>query len=243
MKHTLRLLAIIVMAYSLNACTNIFRDNNCTEGSGDVITEDRTFDSSIRNIFNGIAGNVYIAQGNTQKVTIKAQANVIALLDLKVVNKELVIQFKNNTCINNANIDIFVTTPTIDKVTQAGSGNIIGQNIWNTSNLEIVLSGSGNIQAAIQSTDVQSTIIGSGSITLSGNTQNQRIEIGGSGNYNAFGLASEQAVTNITGSGSIEVLASKSLNATISGSGNIAYKSTPSVTQRISGSGKVINAN
>jgi len=243
MKYSLKLLGFLLTLCLINACSSVFENTNCTEGSGDVITEERAFEGTIQQIYNGIAGNVFVTQGAEQKVTIQAQANLIALLNLTMVNQELRIEFKNNNCIKNSTINIFVTTPTINKVTLAGSGNIEGQNTWDTSNLEAVISGSGNIKATVKSTEVNSSIEGSGNITVTGSTQKQSLSLTGSGNYRSFGLASEQTTVKLTGSGNIEVQASQTLNVTISGSGNVAYKGSPTITQRITGSGKIRNAN
>jgi len=243
MKYALQLLGTLLTICFLNACSSVFKDTNCTEGAGDVITEERTFNSSIQQVYLGASANVFVTQGTEQKVTIQAQANLIALLNLTVVNQELRIEFKDNHCIRNSTISIFVTTPTINKVTLAGSGNIEGQNTWDAPNLEAIISGSGNLKATIKSTEIKSSLEGSGNIILSGNTQKQSLRLTGSGNYQNFGLASEQTTVNLTGSGNVEVQASQTLNVTISGSGNVAYKGSPTITQSITGSGKISNAN
>ncbi|OJJ16134.1 hypothetical protein BKI52_35805 [marine bacterium AO1-C] len=243
MKYAFQFLGILFTACLLNACSSVFKDKNCIEGSGDVITEERPFEGSIQKIYNGIAGNVFITQGSEQKVTIQAQANLIPLLNLTLVDQELRIEFKDNSCVNNSTINIFVTAATINKVTLAGSGNIEGQNTWESPNLEAIISGSGSIKATIKSTEVNSSLGGSGNIVLSGSTQKQSLHLTGSGNYQNFGLASEQTTVNLTGSGNVEIQASQALNVTISGSGNVAYKGSPSITQNITGSGKVNNAN
>lgn len=243
MKYTLKLFIIIVTIGLLQACSSVFTDKSCTEGIGDVITEEQQLTGTIQKVYSGIAGNIFITQGNEQKVLVQAQANIIPLLNLTIVDNELRIEFKDDNCVDNTTINIFVTTPTINQVTLAGSGNIEGQNKWDTSNLEIVLSGSGNIKANINSNDVNTSVAGSGNIVLTGNATKQNLRLTGSGNYRAFGLVNDQAVINLTGSGNVEVQTKQTLTVTISGSGQVAYKGSPSITQNITGSGKLTNAN
>ena len=85
---------------------------------------------------------------------------------------------------------------------------------------------------------------GSGDIVLTGSAPKQRAVISGSGDIHNFGLNSGEAITEIVGSGDIEVLVQERLDVRISGSGSVSYKGTPTdINSTIVGSGNIRNAN
>jgi hypothetical protein len=86
---------------------------------------------------------------------------------------------------------------------------------------------------------VDAEISGSGSMTLSGETQDQKVKISGVGDYKAEGLKSERTVVRIAGSGDVRVFADADLDINIAGSGSIFYKGNATIKQHIAGSGEV----
>lgn len=107
----------------------------------------------------------------------------------------------------------------LDVITVAGSANVSSPQLNNDS-LEVIISGSGDVE-------------------LAGRVRKQTILISGSGNYSAKDFRSTQCVIEITGSGNAVVNVTDSLNVIISGSGNVSYIGNPSVNKDISGSGDV----
>jgi hypothetical protein len=80
---------------------------------------------------------------------------------------------------------------------------------------------------------------GSGTVTLAGHTQQQTVNLSGSGRHTAADLASQDAQVRVSGSGSVLVRVQATLLAQISGSGSISYIGNPTVTQQRTGSGRV----
>jgi len=93
----------------------------------------------------------------------------------------------------------------------------------------------------IETGKLASKISGSGSIHLSGKTQDFTVSISGSGEINAFDLDAENVAVKISGSGDCRVTASESLDAKISGSGDVYYKGRPQINTKISGSGSLMS--
>ena len=111
------------------------------------------------------------------------------------------------------------------------------------NNLNLEITGSGDIDLLINSENTDISISGSGNIYLEGGTIDQTISVSGSGNYDAFKFFSKKSEIDISESGDCNVYAQDNLFVTISGSGNVYYKGNPSVNSMITGSGKVINSN
>ncbi|MDE3254056.1 MAG: DUF2807 domain-containing protein, partial [Bacteroidota bacterium] len=98
---------------------------------------------------------------------------------------------------------------------------------------------SGDMQLEINTPSLESEIAGSGTLTLTGETRDQRIQISGVGNYKAEDLKSENATVRIAGSGDVKVFAANTLDIRIAGVGSVYYKGDPTIKQSVSGSGDV----
>ncbi|EAY31965.1 head GIN domain-containing protein [Microscilla marina] len=225
---------------TLNACYR--NDFNCIKGNGTTVEVKKVFDEEIHTISSSLPANVYITQGDTQEVILKAQKNILDIVAFYVDRGELVMKIAGGKCIRKTDIEVFITIPTIKKVSLKGAGQIIGQNLWDSPNLEVILSGAGKIKAEIKSNSVYTKTSGAGQIKLRGNTQTQQVTLSGVGNYEAFDLVSNKTTIELRGAGNCEVHVTQELDATISGSGNINYKGNPSIRKDISGVGSVTKA-
>lgn len=195
-------------------------------GDGTIVTETR----NVKNFYGvSVSGSskIFIIQGNTFDVQVKAYENLLPSLTTIVEDGTLKIAYKNNANISNDNSEITITMPSLTGLTIDGSGSI------NTKGQFI---GADNFVI---------NAFGSGTISVeNGSANNLRVTISGSANVKTFNFPVQRAEVSVSGSGNAEINVSKTLNATINGSGNIYYKgTTESVTTKITGSGKVINSN
>jgi hypothetical protein len=256
-KRTYIPVAILLVALVVSGC-----GMQIVTGSGKIATETRNV-SNFSSIKLAGIGDVIVTQAENVSLRIVAEDNLIPYFETTVQGDTLTIGIKNEFMGFNLHptrpVKFYVTTPQIDAVTLAGSGNIITSdvkttrfkvsllgsgNISNTSlvatSVEINLAGSGNISLdKVTSTSISSTIAGSGNITLAGEVTGQTAGILGSGDYQASGLKSQTASVKVTGSGNSQVWATGSLDVTILGSGDVVYTGTPTVNTSIAGSGHV----
>lgn len=233
MKNIVGILAAIVV---LSSCKKVI-------GDGPVITETRNI-SNFTAIDLRMSADVTYTQGNSYKVEVSAQQNILNILQTMVSNNKLVIKFRNDTRVGSYDpVKITVTAPAISSLTISGSGNITGAGSLTPSSMDMNISGSGNITLTELHTGfVDATISGSGNIKiLTGVGTEGKLNISGSGDIDLSDFALQKATTKISGSGNIKVNASQSLDVNISGSGSVYYKGTPVINTSISGSGKLIH--
>lgn len=200
--------------------------SSCTKerisGHGSVTTESRNI-SGFTAVSAAGSTNIYIAQGAAFKVEVKGYSNLLPYYETKLVNNTLQLGFKEDVNVKNDNTEVFITMPSLNGISLAGSGNI---------------STSGTFPNV---TDFNSRIEGSGNIEFSNGTcSNFYATIEGSGNIKALNMLADKAETNTTGSGNTEITANTQLKVKITGSGNVYYRGTPVITTNISGSGAVI---
>lgn len=236
MKNSLLKISLFALAtISLSACTKVI------DGKGPSVSENRML-SNFNSIRSEMSGNVFIRQDSFYSVEVRGQQNVLNVLRTSVSGGELSISFKNNTLfIDNEQIEVFITCPNLERIKLEGSGNVSVSNKLSSSNMNLELSGSGNMSLnALNSNTLYASISGSGKIDVfSGWASTLALNTSGSGKMNLSGLESDYANAKTSGSGSISVWVQKQLDASVSGSGNIYYLGNPIVNSNISGSGKV----
>ncbi|MBK6902586.1 MAG: DUF2807 domain-containing protein [Saprospirales bacterium] len=235
------LLAAMVSLLTMPAC---FLDDDfphCVNGKGDRTTEVLDI-PDFSGIELNIHADVYIEQGAQQRVEIKAQENIIDLLKRDVKGGIWEIEF-DRCAYDFSDVEITITMPGVDLLRLSSSGNIIGGGFFDANLLDLIITGSGDIELDVDATGIDATVSGSGDMRISGQTQTLDILISGSGDFEGFELEAENADLTISGSGDIECFVNGSMDVTISGSGDVFYKGNPAIDVGISGSGKLVNAN
>lgn len=233
-------IASVIVLLILSAQLSAQMYSKKIKGNGNSTTTERSV-SDYDKI--GVAGNFNIAlvKGKEGKITIKTDENLLEYIITEVENGELKIKTKKGYQIQTKNnIEITIPFEDIESVALAGSGKITSEDIINTSNLNLSLSGSGDLTLKVATKNLNSSTAGSGNITLNGYTNNFNLSIAGSGNVNAYNLKSDIATIKIAGSGNAKVNAINEIHGSSAGSGNIYYSGNPTIVKVKSvGSGSV----
>jgi hypothetical protein len=112
----------------------------------------------------------------------------------------------------------------------SGSGSIFLNDVQ-TDSLGIALGGSGDVQIGKSVTaEIDAEILGSGDVNLAGKTKKQKINIPGSGDYDAVDLRSEISVIEMVATGRVIVWAEEYLSIRIyPGKGTVAFYGNPTL--------------
>jgi len=196
--------------------------------------------SEFTRISFGISGNLYIKQGNNQSLVL--EGDDLNEIETSVSGGKLKIRKKGNGW-NwgwNRNIDVYITVRKLEGLNLSGSGKIIGDSKFEVDELDLSVSGSGNLELDVFADKIDSGISGSGKIELSGVSGFHDVSISGSGRLSAEDMEVEEYKIRISGSGNCRINVSKEIDASVSGSGSISYKGNPDkVYHHASGSGKI----
>ena len=186
-----------------------------------------------------ISGDLYFTQGSPREVMVQADESSLDKVITEVKDGVLKVKKEKGTR-NLRNVKVWVTAPEIEGFYLAGSGNIIAEGKVESDELDLKVSGSGNIKLQdLQGEEVGIALSGSGNVEAAGSAEELRIAISGSGNVNTGSLGVSECSVRISGSGNCQVNVSGELDAKISGSGNVTYSGRPQVDAAVSGSGKV----
>lgn len=187
------------------------------------------------------SADVKIIQSNTPRVIIRGEERDINDISVRVINDRLTLEERGQ---HPDDLEIEVYVAEISQLECPGSSLIYGESYFTQNrNMDINMSGSGELDFAIDTDDLDVELSGSGYIYLEGVLQTLDAEISGSGWVRSFNLETDLADVRIEGSGSAEVFVNTDLDVFISGSGNVYYKGHPSIHADITGSGEIINAN
>lgn len=252
-----RVLFSLLIAGVAQGCQLI--DGPCEKGKGTVIRREFPIET-----FSGInmtmVGNVEITKGEEVSVELEGQENILDLISSEVKGGLWTIYPRN--CVSNVEgFKVYITVPALDNITVTGSGavnstdnfeediNILlsgsGQIVYEgaAEAVIIALTGSGKITFGGDFSEVSVSHSGSGNLSMSGSTGFLRITNSGSGAVNAFGMLAVTGQVINSGSGSSSVYVTDGLEASVSGSGSIFYKGNPVIEESDSGSGNIVNAN
>lgn len=244
MKKLKMLSALLMTLLFITSCQD--RGNNglfnCIKGEGNKITQELNVDEfhSIR--LRG-SSNVFITQGSPFRVEVEGQQNIIDNIELEVRDGEWEIEFED--CQRDfTKLNFYITMPTVQGLEISGSGDIIGENDFNSNRIDLKVDGSGSIDiVVVEATDVDARISGSGEIILAGFSNYLGSKVSGNGDLKAFDLDTNIGNINISGSGDAEMTVNDELEVKISGSGDVHYKGNPIINADITGSGDLKNAN
>jgi len=235
MKYFASLLAILVL---FSSC-RMFGYKHI-KGNGNIITQSRNVGKATKIKLAG-SFDVELTPGSVTKVEVVGDDNILPFIFTEEHDGFLVVKSKEHISYNSTEgIKIKVTTPQLENIQLAGTGNIIGQGKFiGSEKLVLKIAGSGDIKLEVNTPKIEADIAGSGSINLTGETKDESIKIAGVGDYLTEGLMAENATVRIAGSGDVKVFASTTLDIHIAGSGTVYYKGNPTVKQKVAGSGDI----
>ena len=220
--------------------------NGCSaqrvKGSGKVISESRQV-PEFREIRLEGQGKIVVAQGNQFSVEVTSDDNILPSIETAVINGQLILSHENGKNLRPTTLNYTITVKDLKGVSIAGSGDIVGNDEFNSERFYADIAGSGDITIKVSADHLESGISGSGSISLSGSTNSHDARITGSGDVDAFELLARDSSVVITGSGNCRISVSDKLRAKITGSGDVLYKGHPQISESITGSGKVKDRN
>lgn len=213
----------------------------CLNADGDYVSLEVDL-PAIDGLRNTTSAKVFITQGGEQEIIVEGKEDAIEELELDVDDGIWEIEF--DRCVRDLDdFTIYITMPDVRYLRSSGSGDMIGENLFLVEDMELVISGSGDIDIAAEADDIDAKLSGSGDLMIAGTADGCFYRISGSGDVEAFNFEARTVDINSSGSGNADVLVTELLKVNISGSGDVFYKGSPTLDINISGSGDVFDAN
>jgi len=211
-------------------------------GTGESVTEQRTvgdFDA-----LHTSSINVLVRQGTTSSVSVRADRNLLPLLETVVEDgaqgKVLKLRWKRwSDILTQVKPVVTVVVGRLQALMVSGSGDIVAEPLTQPKLLARV-EGSGNVKLdGLAADELKIEIKGSGNVKASGRASRLSISIAGSGDVQTADLKADDVLVSIAGSGDASVFADKTLAVSIAGSGDVVYSGNAVVKKSVAGSGSV----
>ncbi len=219
-KASLNFVLLILVLLSCTKDDNITNHGaNCVLGEGTIVSGNRTL-SNFSSIQNSIYADILVSRGPQEDITVTGQQNILDEVVTTVIGDKL--RISHNRCLDIIDaVQIEITIPTLNSLELTGVGDVILVDRFDLPDLEVDLTGVGNIE-------------------LQGTTTTLDVALMGVGKIRAFELITEECTVTIAGSGDVEVNVSDRLDVVITGVGNVIYQGNPTITSHITGSGRII---
>ena len=164
----------------------------------------------------------YVVGDLPARLVVFAPENILPLLSTKVEDGQLVVRLEGCLSLDRP-IKLHAGGPSLDALRVTGSGFIDAVGLYGKS-LRVKVSGSGKVLATGQLTTVRADVSGSGAVDLSGlKAVELEVNVSGSGSVDAH--ASEAAMVDVSGSGTVRVAGSPSeRDVSKSGSGQVLFR-------------------
>lgn len=236
--RTLTNLITLVVLLSLIATTSL--KAQWIKTSGEIIKETREVAE-----FNSVktlgSADVVITQGNTQKVVVESDKNLVPHIITEVKNGSLLIDIRASYR-NVKVIRVLLTVPDLDAISIEGSGDVSFVNTFKGNEMKVNIKGSGDFSGDFDIKNMDYFVNGSGDGEISGIRGNLSVKISGSGDFEADKLRLEKCDISVVGSGDIELKGStENLVIGLMGSGYVnAYGlAAVNVVANVKGSGDI----
>ena len=221
-----------------------FWGNKSIKGNGKVTTITRTTADYDAIACAGFMDFILVS-GNEGKITIEGEENLLEYIITEVKGDKLVVKVEKGVNLKPSwkeYIKITIPFETINYVSLSGSGDVYNKDVIKENDLQVSVSGSGDMVLDVKTVNLESNLTGSGDITLNGNTNYLETNVTGSGDFHGFNLEANNTEASVTGSGDIEVVSNQFLKARVTGSGDIEYRGNPEKEDtKVTGSGSISN--
>ncbi len=213
-------LFIGLLAYASCSFTGI-------KGNGNVVKVEKNIKPFTELEFDGVF-DVILTQGETEKLEIEADENLIDLVTIKNVGNQLIVGFKKGTNLRKSTkFNIYITLKDITSLTMEGVGDIKNTGTLNLKTLEINKSGVGDLNLNISSSILDVNNSGVGDVNLTGSSTHLIIDNSGVGDVIADTFKADDVKLDNNGVGDAKVFASEKIDIKNSGVGDVEFYGTP----------------
>ena len=231
-------IALAIGLFFLSSCRYFGMER--IHGDGHIVTRQRTTDAFHSVDVSG-AIKVHIRQEAASTLKIEADQNLMEYIETYTEGNTLVIKEREGINLDpSKDIVVYLSAPAFKEIEVSGACDIIGDSpITGNDELNMHVSGSGDIVMQVALPRVSAEISGSGSINLKGQAQQFSAHVSGAGDVKCFELVTDHTELDLSGASEVEITANKQLDIEASGASSVEYRGGATVSQNISGAGSV----
>lgn len=231
--------SILFLATLLSSCNvNMF---NRVNGNRNVITENRNLKEDFTKIKVSTGLDLYLSQGSSNQVTVKADENLQDIIITEV--KGGVLKIYSDKSIWRAKArKVYVTVQDLEGITATSGSDVYTKETLKVNDITISATSGADIRMEIDANSVESSATSGADIEISGIAINHTSRATSGASIEAYQLHSKNVTVKVSSGADINIYASESINAKASSGGDIDYKGSPKLVNKKSSSGGDISA-
>jgi len=239
------ILGLMISSVQAASCGGIFASD---------VTKEIEVKKAFHSLFVSGDADVFIKQGNSASLRIKAPKEVIEDLDIEVRQGKL--DISPDDC--KKEYTVYITMKDIETLSFSGRSDVTGETEFKGKNIKVKGSGSTKMKLAVHSNSLEFDTSGSSygelkvstekfeldnsgtsDLILSGSAKLVKFDSSGRTDIEAFELIAQEYQISSSGSCDLKIHVVEKLKVSASGSCDIEYKGQPRITNSSSGGGSL----
>jgi hypothetical protein len=213
-----------MLGFSLIVCLTMC---NCNvqfgnSGSGKIIEQERKL-PEFSGIEVGGGIDLYITQGDTQKVLVVTDANIQSQIITKVENNILVINTEN-WLVHASTLKVLVTVKDIKSLSASGGTDVYTEKQFIAGNIKIKISGGSDVKLNLKAIEITGSLSGGSDLFLKGAAGYIQIDASGGSDCKAYELTVAKAKVSASGGSDVFITVDEELDARASGGSDVLYR-------------------
>ena len=173
--------------------------------------------------------NVYISEGNETTIIVKADENLLEVIETEVNGDVLKVSCSSN--IRKAKMKkVFITVPNLEAISASAGSNVFSKTVLNFDELDVSASAGSNVTLEINSENTTASASAGSNLKLEGKTNSLHAKASSGSNIKAGKLKTANSEAKVSSGANIWISAHKSLKGNASSGGNVFYYGNPKNT-------------
>lgn len=227
-------IAILCIATIFTSCgVDMF---NRINGDRNVVTKQRKANDNFTGIKVSTGIDLYVSQGNSNKITVEADENLHDIIITEVEDGILKVYSDKNIWRAKAR-KVYVTVVNLNSLKATSGSDVYGEDTIKTDEISISATSGADIRISVDATSVETKSTSGSDIKISGTTTNHVSSATSGASIYAYNLQSKNVLAKATSGADIDVYASEKLDARATSGGDIDFKGNPTQVNKKSSSG------
>lgn len=211
------------------------------KGNGNVVEQNRNL-GSFDEVKASRGMNVYITQGDIEKVVVEADENLLDAIETKIERNTLVVTTSKNIR-KSTSKKVFVTVSEINGITSTAGSNVYSENQLKAKNLELSTSAGSNMRLDVDAGKLNVSASSGSNIKLEGHSKEFAGKASSGSNIKAEDLTVDECEARASSGANIWINVREKLDGHASSGGNIFYSGNPKSMNTESSSGGNVRKN
>jgi len=226
MKKALIMLTSLFTILFISSCIFIGASIN---GNGKVVEQTRNLGEFDKiSVTRGM--NVFISQGESCNIVVKADENLLEYIETTVDDGTLKVSCTRN--IRKASSKkVFVTLPDLESLKTTAGSNVNSETPIKAKKLEIKSNAGSNVRMSLDAGALTLSATSGSNIYLDGITRSLKLKVNSGANIKAGELKTEDCEVEMSSGANVWINASSALKGSISSGANLFYTGEPATLQ------------